>query len=162
MIPWPLCNLDPASLSTLISHHSPYSPHSSSHPLMSILQKYSTQLFPFHTLASLAEFSMFTRLDAIFTSVWIMCAFIKAGLLIFMQTHILTTYFGRFKRVHYIIAIGILTIITNLFISQQVSWFNIADNSIIKIFITGLSVFIIPLLILITDRKGIEKCAKQS
>ena len=122
----------------------------------------STQLFPFHTLASLAEFSMFTRLDAIFTSVWIMCAFIKAGLLIFMQTHILTTYFGGFKRVHYIIAIGILTIIANLFISQQVRWFNIADNSIIKIFITGLSVFIVPLLILITNRKGREKCAKQS
>lgn len=122
----------------------------------------STQLFPFHTMASLAEFSMFTRLDAIFTSVWIMCAFIKAGLLIFLQTDILTTYFGRFKRVYYIVAIGILTIIANLFISQQVRWFNIADNSIIKIFITGLSVFIIPLFILITGRKGREKCEKHS
>ena len=40
MIPWPLCNLDPAGLSTLISHQSPYSPRSSLHPLMSILQKY--------------------------------------------------------------------------------------------------------------------------
>ena len=122
----------------------------------------STQLFPFHTMASLAEFSMFTRLDAIFTSVWIMCAFIKAGLLIFLQTHILTTYFGRFKRVYYIVAIGILTVMANLFISQQVRWFNIADNSIIKIFITGLSVLIIPLFTLITGRKGRVKCEKHS
>lgn len=122
----------------------------------------STQLFPFHTLASLAEFSMFTRLDAVFTSVWIMCAFIKAGLLIFLQTDILTTYFGKFKRVYYIAAIGILTIIANLFISQQVRWFNIADSSIIKIFITGLSVFIIPLVFLITARKGRKKCEKHS
>lgn len=122
----------------------------------------STQLFPFHTLASLAEFSMFTRLDAIFTGVWIMCAFIKAGMLIFLQTHILTTYFGKLKRVHYIVVIGILTIIANLFISQQVRWFNIADNSIIKILFTGLSVFIIPLLVLMSDRKGKAKCEKQS
>ena len=61
----------------------------------------STQLFPFHTLASLAEFSMFSRLDAVFTSVWIMCAFIKAGLLIYLQTDILTMYFGKFKRTTY-------------------------------------------------------------
>ncbi len=122
----------------------------------------STQLFPFHTLASLAEFSMFTRLDAVFTGVWIMCAFIKAGLLMFLQTDILTTYFGQFKRMHYIVAIGIFTIIANLFISQQVRWFNIADNSVIKIIITGLSVLVIPLLVLITDRKGREGCGRQS
>jgi spore germination protein KB len=122
----------------------------------------STQLFPFHTLASLAEFSMFTRLDAIFTSVWIMCAFIKAGLLIFLQTDLLTTYFGKFKRVHYIIVIGILTIIANLFISQQVVRFSIIDDSIIKIIITGISVLIIPLIVLIFNRKGNGKCEKQS
>ncbi len=121
----------------------------------------STQLFPFHTMASLAEFSMFTRLDAIFTSVWIMCAFIKAGLLIFLQTDILTTYFGRFKRMHYIVLIGLLTVIANLIISQQIQLFTIVDSSIIKIIFTGISVLIIPLIVLLFSRKGIEKCEKQ-
>lgn len=121
----------------------------------------STQLFPFHTLTSLAEFSMFTRLDAIFTGVWIMCAFIKAGLLIYLQTDILTTYFGKFKRTQYIIAIGLLTIIANLFISQQVERFTIADDSVIKIIITGISVLIIPFIVFIFNRKGIGKCEKQ-
>ena len=119
-----------------------------------------TQLFPFHTMASLAEFSMFSRLDAIFTSVWIMCAFIKAGLLIFLQTEILTTYFSKFKRVHYLIAIGIITIIANLLVSQQVEWFTIIDNSIIKIIFTGISVAIIPLVLLFITRKGNDKCEK--
>ncbi len=122
----------------------------------------STQLFPFHTMASVAEFSMFSRLDAIFTGVWIMCAFIKAGLLIFLQTDILTTYFGRFKRIHYLVVIGLITIIANLLISQQVEWFTIIDNSIIKIIITGISVVIIPLSVLFFTRKGTDKCEKQA
>lgn len=122
----------------------------------------TTQLFPFHTMASLAEFSMFTRLDAIFTGVWIMCAFIKAGLLIYLQSEILTTYFGRFKRVHYLIAIGLLTITANLIISQQVRSFMVIDNSLIKIIITGISVILVPLLVLILRRKGNEKCEKQA
>ncbi len=120
----------------------------------------STQLFPFHTMASLAEFSMFSRLDAIFTGVWIMCAFIKAGLLIFLQAEILSIYFGKFKRVHYLFAIGIITIIANLTISQQVERFLVIDDSIIKIIITGISVLIIPLFVLIFSKKEADKCAK--
>ena len=122
----------------------------------------NTQLFPFHTMASLAEFSMFSRLDAIFTGVWIMCAFIKAGLLIFLQAEILTIYFGRFKRVHYLIAIGLITIIANLTISQQVERFMIIDNSIIKIIFTGITVLFIPLFVLLFTRKGTDRCEKQA
>ena len=122
----------------------------------------STQLFPFHTMASLAEFSMFSRLDAIFTGVWIMCAFIKAGLLVFLQAEILSIYFGKFKRVHYLFAIGIITIIANLTISQQVERFMIIDNSIIKIIFTGVSVLFIPLFVLLFTRKGTDRCEKQA
>ncbi len=119
----------------------------------------STQLFPFHTLASLAEFAMFSRLDAIFTSVWIMCAFIKAGLLIYLQSDILTTYFGKFKRTTYIFAIGILTVIANLFISGQIKRFTFLDNSIIKIILTLITVILIPMLVLIFG-KGRNRCEK--
>ena len=121
----------------------------------------STQLFPFHTMASLAEFSMFKRLDAIFTGVWIMCAFVKAGLLIYLQLEILTTYFGKFKSSQYLFAIGLVTIISNLFISQQVERFMVIDNSIIKVIFTGFVVAIIPLLMLVFKRKETPKCAKQ-
>ena len=118
----------------------------------------STQLFPFHTLASLAEFAMFNRLDAIFTSVWIMCAFIKAGLLIYLQADLFTTYFGKFKRTTYIIAIGILTIIANLFISGEIRWFNLIYNSVIKIILTIITVVLIPVFMLVFFRKGKKKC----
>ncbi len=119
----------------------------------------STQLFPFHTLASLAEFAMFSRLDAVFTSVWIMCAFIKAGLLIYLQSDILTTYFGKFKRTTYIFAIGILTVIANLFISGQIKRFTFVDNSIIKVVLTSITVVLIPLLVLFF-RKEKKMCER--
>ncbi len=121
-----------------------------------------TQLFPFHTLASLAEFAMFSRLDAIFTSVWIMCAFIKAGLLIYLQKDILSTQFKKLSPNQYIAVIGILIIIANLFISGQINRFIAIDNSIIKIVITAVTVLIIPLCALIFIRKGKEKCDKQA
>lgn len=120
----------------------------------------STQLFPFHTLASLAEFSMFSRLDAVFTSVWIMCAFIKAGLLIYLQTDILTMYFGKFKRTTYIIVVGLLTIFANLLISGQIRWFTLVDNSTIKIILTGVTVVLLPMIVLIFCRKERERCEK--
>ena len=119
----------------------------------------TTQLFPFHTLASLAEFSMFSRLDAIFTSVWIMCAFIKAGLLIYLQADLLATYFGKLSRVHYVFAIGVLTAISNLFISGQIRRFTVIDNSIIKIILTLITVVLIPVVVLFFG-KGKKICEK--
>ena len=122
----------------------------------------STQLFPFHTLASLAEFSMFDRLDAIFTSVWILCAFIKAGLLIYLQADILYKEFSKVKKQYLIVIIALITIATNLFISGEFSRFSFVDNSMIKIIVTILTAFVIPLAVLVSIRKGRSKeCAKQ-
>ncbi len=121
-----------------------------------------TQLFPFHTLASLAEFAMFDRLDAIFTSVWILCAFIKAGLLIYLQSDILHRAFEKIERKNFIIGIGAITIVTNLLVASEFKRFSFVDNSIFKIIITGITAFVIPLILLFLKRKGREKCENQS
>jgi hypothetical protein len=120
----------------------------------------STQLFPFHTMASLAEFAMFDRLDAIFTSVWIMCAFIKASLLIFLQADILGKVFPKVQKRNYLVAIGIVTIITNLVVAGEIERFSIIDNSVIKIIITGITVLLIPIIVLFFARKGRHKCVE--
>ena len=113
----------------------------------------STQLFPFHTLASLAEFAMFDRLDAIFTSVWIMCAFIKATLLILLQTDILGKAFPKIKKTNFLVIISVALIIANLFIAGEIERFSIIDNSVIKIVITAFAVLVIPVVVLIFARK---------
>lgn len=121
-----------------------------------------TQLFPFHTLASLAEFAMFDRLDAIFTSVWILCAFIKAGLLIYLQSDILHQAFKKIQRKYFIVGICTITIIINLLIASQFKRFSFVDNSIFKIIITVITAFAIPLFVLILKRKGRKECENQS
>ena len=121
----------------------------------------STQLFPFHSLASLARFAMFDRLDAIFTSVWIMCAFIKASLLIFLQTDILSSAFPKCKKTSFLIIISALLIIANLFIAGEIERFSIIDNSVIKIVVTGITVIIIPIIVLLASKKGrAKKCVE--
>ena len=118
-----------------------------------------TQLFPFHTMASLAEFAMFDRLDAIFTSVWIMCAFIKASLLIFLQTDMLGKAFPKVRKVSFLMIIGMLLIIANLFVAGEIERFSIIDNSGVKIIITGITVLLIPIIVLFFARKGRVKNA---
>ncbi len=121
-----------------------------------------TQLFPFHTLASLAEFAMFDRLDAIFTSVWIMCAFIKVSLLIFLQADILYKEFPEIKKSSYLVAIGILTIVANLIIAGEIERFSVVDSSIIKIIVTGVTVLLIPCIMLISTKKGRNSKCEES
>lgn len=129
---------------------------------MTVMGNYTgTQLFPFHTMASLAEFAMFDRLDAIFTGVWIMCAFIKAALLIYLQTDILKKEFRKFKTTHCLVGIGGLAITANLVIAGGIQRFNAVDSSIIKIIVTGITAFLIPLIILIFGKKRRDKkCAE--
>lgn len=127
---------------------------------MTVMGNYAgTQLFPFHTLASLAEFAMFDRLDAIFTGVWIMCAFIEAGLLIYLQADILKKEFTKLKTTTILVFIGGLAIISNFIIAGGIQRFNFVDSSVIKIIVTGITAFLIPLIVLIFCKKGrIKKC----
>ena len=122
---------------------------------MTVMGNYAgTQLFPFHTLASLAEFAMFDRLDAIFTGVWIMCAFIKASLLIYLQTDLIKKEFPKLKTTTILVCIGVLTIIANFIIAGGIQRFNFVDKSIIKIALTGITAFLIPLIVLVFCEKG--------
>lgn len=127
---------------------------------MTVMGNYAgTQLFPFHTLASLAEFAMFDRLDAIFTGVWIMCAFIKAGLLIYLQADILKKEFSKLKTTTILVFIGGLAIISNFIIAGGIQRFNFVDSSVIKIIVTGITAFLIPLIVLIFCKNGrAKKC----
>lgn len=119
-----------------------------------------TQLFPFHALASLAEFTIFDRLDALFTSVWIMCAFIKASLLIFLQSQLICSVFSRLKPLNCLVIIGAFTILANLFIAKGINRFLIVDASIIKIILTGIAVVTIPVSVLFMGQRGKRKCAR--
>lgn len=122
----------------------------------------STQLFPVHSLASLAEFSMFGRLDAVITGVWILCAFLKISLLIYLQVGILKKEFGNKKPIYYLAPIGVLASAINLFISMSIGRFALLDSSTVKMSLTLSTAFFIPLIVLILSvrKKERKECKK--
>ena len=92
---------------------------------------------------------------------WIMCAFIKASLLIFLQTDILGKAFPEIRKTSFLVIISVVLIVCNLFIAGEIERFSIIDNSVIKIVITGFAVLVIPVIMLIFARKGEnKKCAE--
>lgn len=103
------------------------------------------QLFPVFTLASMAEFSFFDGLEAIITGVWILCAFLKISLLLYLQTNILSNAF-KVKKAPLLFALGICLTIVCLFVSGSVQRFNVIDSSQFKLILILVSV---PLLSII-------------
>lgn len=120
----------------------------------------NTQLFPLHTLSSVANFSFFERLDALFTGLWIICAFLKISFFIYLSVTILQKEFGG-NFIKYLVPLGILLAVFNLFISKSIDRFMMLDSSLIKLIITLTMTFIIPLAVLIfTHKKEENKCEK--
>lgn len=116
------------------------------------------QLFPVYTLASMAQFSFFRGLGAIITGVWILCAFLKISLLIFLQSKLLSKAFG-FRKITVITVIGLLLAAVCLFVSGSVERFDFIDTSSFKLILILISVPILAIAELI--KRGVKKCAKQ-
>lgn len=116
------------------------------------------QLFPVYTIASMAQFSFFRGLGAIITGVWILCAFLKISLLIFLQSKLLSEGFG-IKRITVTVVSAVLLAVVCLFISGNVSRFNAVDSSLVKFILIMISVPALALAELIVKR--VKKCVRQ-
>lgn len=119
----------------------------------------NTQLFPIHSLAALAEFSMFERLDALVTGIWLLCAFLKISILIYLQTDILSRQFPKIKRQTVLFIIGVSVSAICYYISLSVKRFMIVDDTALKSCVVLSAAFLLPLIILIFDR-GEKLCKK--
>ncbi len=85
----------------------------------------------------------------------------SASLLIFLQADILSKAFPKVRKTSFLVIIGVLSIIANLFVAGEIERFSIIDNSIIKIIVTGITVIIIPIIVLIFARKeSVKKCVE--
>lgn len=117
------------------------------------------QLFPVYTIASMAQFSFFRGLGAIITGVWILCAFLKISLMIFLQSKLISEAFGVTK-ITVTVVTAVLTAAVCLFISGSVERFNLIDTSYVKFILILIAVPILAIAELIMKR--VKKCAKQS
>ena len=119
-----------------------------------------TQLFPFHSLAAIGEYSMFRRLDALITVVWLICAFFKLSLLIYLQARLLSNSFTALKPKPAAVGVSVIAALAAFFVSGSIDRFILIDKSLIKIISVALCTAVIPLVFLIFDRRG-KQCRKQ-
>lgn len=116
------------------------------------------QLFPVYTIASIAQCLFFRGLGTLITGMWILCAFLKISLLIFLQSKLISEAFGVKKTV-VTVTVAVLLSAVCLFVSGSVARFNFLDTSYIKFVLIILSVPVLAIAELIGERA--KKCVKQ-
>ena len=83
-----------------------------------------TQMFPVHAVAVLAEFSVFRRFDVLLTGVWILTAFVKVSLLLYLQSELLKKSFSqRPGRLYLIFCAGTVLLVQLCFAGKVTDYY---------------------------------------
>lgn len=112
----------------------------------------NTQLFPIHSLAALAEFSIFKRLDALVTGIWLLCAFLKISFLIYLQTDILKQILPHTDKKQQLLVIFVLLCVICFLLSLSIKGFMTVDNTTLKSSVVLTCAFLVPSIVLIFDK----------
>lgn len=102
-----------------------------------------TQLFPVHSVAVLAEVGVFRRFDVLLTGVWILSAFIKISLLLYLQAELLQKSFKAEWKNYYIFITGILLLLVQIFFAGNFTDFFYKMDYVTRS--VGLAVFVVAL-----------------
>jgi hypothetical protein len=109
---------------------------------------FQTQLFPFHSLAVLAEFSVLQRLDAFHTGVWILCLFVKLAFFTLLTVTCLRRAFGRRFKKAWIAGCILVLGTAAVFISGDYERFDAIARPEIMMLLFAVFVILIPLCLL--------------
>ncbi len=111
-----------------------------------------TQLFPIFTIAVMGEFSVFQRLDAIQTGVWILCIIMKLSFLLYMCGECFTRLFSRGSKKLWIYISAAITAAFAVFISPRMNRFGIFAQSWYTVIPYVLFMITIPASVLIGEK----------
>ena len=111
-----------------------------------------TQLFPFYSLAILAEFSLLERLDSIVTAIWIFAMLIKNSLLIYLSGEMLCKALNTEKKIPVLLFICASVSALSLIFSRTLSSYSILSNGILSLVITLIAAVAIPLVTLAAEK----------
>lgn len=122
----------------------------------------TTQLFPFYTLAEIASAGIFQRLDSVMTSVWVACAVIKSGFLIYLASDCLRRAIPKLGKNAAILLLSAVTVGCAAFISLDEQRYVQMNNYTLSLIIFAVIVLVIPLILLLLGairrrRKGEEE-----
>ncbi len=114
------------------------------------------KLFPIYTSTSVSKISKFENLDALFLGLWTSGIFIKLSMFLNLSSECLRKVFGKNNNKIVIFFLGISLIFTNMFVKITNLSSGIFDTRFL-FFLTLLTSFVIPLILLISKKVLKEK-----
>lgn len=109
-----------------------------------------TQMFPVHAVAVLAEFSVFQRFDVLLTGVWILTAFVKVSLLLYLQSELLKKSFSEKPGRLYILLAAAAVLVIQLGFAGKVTDYYFTLGLFWRTLLYAVFVVLIPLVFLLT------------
>ena len=109
-----------------------------------------TQIFPFYTLAEIANVGIFQRLDSIMTGVWVACAVIKSSLFAYLFAFCMKRALPRFQSNAFIGLLTVLTALCTAFISLDEQRYIQLNNYAVSLSIFAAVVIALPTFLLIS------------
>ncbi|MCL2513737.1 MAG: GerAB/ArcD/ProY family transporter [Oscillospiraceae bacterium] len=110
--------------------------------------------FGFYSLAVLAEFSIFQRLDALQAAVWILLAFIKISFTLYILDYLICYLFSKKRKYAYIIASAAATFIISSYISKNMSLFMLISNALFVEIMYVVMAVVLPIFALLVNCRG--------
>jgi len=109
------------------------------------------KLFPIYTATSAAKISKFENLDSLYLGLWTAGIFLKLSLFLNLSSECLRKSFGRKSNKIIIFLLGIILIITNMFVKISNIMSGIFDTRFL-FFMTIFTAFLVPLILLIIKK----------
>lgn len=109
-----------------------------------------TQLFPIHSMAVLSEVGVFQRFDVLLTGIWILTAFIKISLLLYLQAQLLQKSFRREWKNSYILVAGAVILIVQICFGGRFSQFFFSTTLLSRVLAYTAVTLILPGIILLS------------
>ena len=111
-----------------------------------------TQLFPVYSMAVLSDFSVFQRFDVLLTGIWILTAFLKISLLLYLNSTILNRLYPKNDNNVWIIVLGsILCLLVFLLRGKLKLYFMVAKMQI-QVFLILFFTCAFPLFVMLLEQ----------
>lgn len=107
------------------------------------------QLFPIHSMAVLSEVGVFQRFDVLLTGIWILTAFIKISLLLYLQAELLQKSFRREWKNGYVLAAGAIILVIEIGFGDRFSEFFFSTTILFRTLVYAAFALILPGIIML-------------
>lgn len=121
----------------------------------------STQIFPFYTLAEISNVGVFQRLDSVMTSVWVACATVKSGILVYLFSYCIKRIFPNARKSILIFIASLATALSVGFISFDEKRYLAISNYWFSLAIFVVVMLIVPLLLLLASAVRNKRSRKE-